>query len=82
MEEQEEAAMAQHLLEAADRYDMQRLKLICEEKLCRHLDVSMAATTLVLAEQHCCRGLKQACIEFSNLLMHWKQSWKLMALSI
>jgi speckle-type POZ protein len=64
MEEQEEAVMAQHLLEAADRYDMQRLKLICEEKLYRHLDVSTAATTLVLAEQHCCRGLKQACIEF------------------
>jgi len=61
---------------------MQRLKLICEEKLYRHLDVGTAATTLVLAEQHSCRGLKQACIEFSNLLMHWKQSWKLMALSI
>ncbi|XP_039827207.1 BTB/POZ and MATH domain-containing protein 1-like [Panicum virgatum] len=28
MEEQEKAMMAQHLLEAADRYDMQRLKLI------------------------------------------------------
>ncbi|XP_066316306.1 BTB/POZ and MATH domain-containing protein 1-like [Miscanthus floridulus] len=64
MEEQEEVAMAQHLLEAADRYDMQRLKLICEEKLYRHLDVGTAATTLVLAEQHSCRGLKQACIEF------------------
>lgn len=60
--------MAQHLLEAADRYDMQRLKLICEDKLCRHLDVSSAATTLVLAEQHNCRGLKDACIEF--LLSH------------
>ena len=56
--------MAQHLLEAADRYDMQRLKLICEDKLCRHLDVSNAATTLVLAEQHNCQGLKEACIEF------------------
>ncbi|EER94211.1 hypothetical protein SORBI_3001G242200 [Sorghum bicolor] len=64
MEEQQEAVMAQHLLEAADRYDMQRLKLICEEKLYRHIDVSTAATTLVLAEQHCCRGLKKACIEF------------------
>ncbi|TKV93747.1 hypothetical protein SEVIR_9G246200v4 [Setaria viridis] len=68
MEEQEESVMAQHLLEAADRYDMQRLKLICEDKLCRHLDVSSAATTLVLAEQHNCRGLKDACIEF--LLSH------------
>ncbi|KAG2548971.1 hypothetical protein PVAP13_9KG228900 [Panicum virgatum] len=62
--EQEEAVMAQHLLEAADRYDMQRLRLICEDTLCRHLDVSTAATTLVLAEQHHCRALKEACIEF------------------
>ncbi|KAL6643072.1 hypothetical protein ACP70R_021253 [Stipagrostis hirtigluma subsp. patula] len=64
MEEQEEAVMAQHLLEAADRYDMQRLKVICEQKLCSHLDVSTAATTLVLAEQHRCHRLKEACIEF------------------
>ncbi|KAF8672792.1 hypothetical protein HU200_049246 [Digitaria exilis] len=64
MEGEEEAMMAQHLLEAADRYDMQRLKLICEDKLCRHLDVSTVATTLVLAEQHNCQGLKEACIEF------------------
>ncbi|CAN6305122.1 unnamed protein product [Urochloa humidicola] len=64
MEVQEEALMAQHLLEVADMYDMQRLKLICEEKLCSHLEVSMAAMTLVLAEQHNCQGLKEACIEF------------------
>ena len=64
MEVQEEVTMAQHLFEAADRYDTQRLKLICEDKLCRHLDVSNAATTLVLAEQHNCQGLKDACIEF------------------
>ncbi|CAN6318399.1 unnamed protein product [Urochloa humidicola] len=64
MEDQEEAMMAQHLLEAADRYDMQRLKLICEDKLCTHLDVSTVATTLVLAEQHNCQGLKDACVEF------------------
>ncbi|KAL6883735.1 hypothetical protein ACP4OV_011149 [Aristida adscensionis] len=64
VEGQDDAAMAQHLLEAADRYDMQRLKLICEDRLCRQLDVSTAATTLVLAEQHSCKGLKEACIEF------------------
>jgi speckle-type POZ protein len=64
MEEQEEAVMAQHLLEAVDRCDMPRLKLICEDKLCRHLEVSTVATTLVLAEQHNCQGLKEACIEF------------------
>ncbi|PUZ38997.1 hypothetical protein GQ55_9G242400 [Panicum hallii var. hallii] len=58
------AAMAQDLLEAADRYDMQRLKMICEDRLCRHIDVSTVATTLALAEQHRCQGLKEACYEF------------------
>jgi speckle-type POZ protein len=64
MEVQEVVVMAQHLLEAADRYDMTRLKLICEEKLCNYLEVSMVAATMVLAEQHNCQGLKDACIEF------------------
>ncbi|CAN6288189.1 unnamed protein product [Urochloa humidicola] len=56
--------MAQHLLEAADRFDLQRLKLICEERLCKHIDVSTVATTLALADQHHCQGLKKACFEF------------------
>ncbi|KAL6883734.1 hypothetical protein ACP4OV_011148 [Aristida adscensionis] len=64
MDGEEENAMAQHLLEAADRYDMERLKLICVDKLCRHLDVSTVATTLLLAEQHHCHRLKEVCIEF------------------
>nr|XP_034570690.1 BTB/POZ and MATH domain-containing protein 2-like [Setaria viridis] len=67
MEEQDKeasATMAQHLLEAADRYGMERLKLICEDILCRYIDVSTVATSLVLAEQHRCQGLKEACFEF------------------
>jgi speckle-type POZ protein len=58
------AAMAQHLLVAADRYNMERLKLICEEKLCNHLDESTVETTLALAEQHGCGALKKACFKF------------------
>ncbi|KAL6643073.1 hypothetical protein ACP70R_021254 [Stipagrostis hirtigluma subsp. patula] len=64
MEQQEEAAMAQHLLVAADRYNLGRLKLICEDKLCKHIDTDSAATILALAEQHHCRGLKEACFRF------------------
>ncbi|KAF8722845.1 hypothetical protein HU200_021975 [Digitaria exilis] len=56
--------MTQHLLEAVDRYCMERLKLICEERLCRYIDVSTVATSLALAEQHRCQGLKKACFEF------------------
>ncbi|KAM3245308.1 hypothetical protein ACQJBY_056559 [Aegilops geniculata] len=62
--EGDDAVTASHLLVAADRYDVQRLKLICEEKLCGHIDTDSMATSLVLAEQHSCRGLKEACLQF------------------
>lgn len=61
--EQQEVAMAQHLLVAADRYDLERLKLICEDKLCTHVNTASVATTLALAEQHHCHRLKKACFK-------------------
>ncbi|XP_051191579.1 BTB/POZ and MATH domain-containing protein 2-like [Lolium perenne] len=61
---EDQDAMCQHLLVAADRYDMGRLKLICEEKLCEYINVGSAATILALAEQHRCVGLKKACLNF------------------
>nr|CAB3499636.1 unnamed protein product [Digitaria exilis] len=64
MMEQEESAMAQHLLVAADRYNLERLKLICEGKLCNHIDSDSVATILALAEQHNCPVLKDACFAF------------------
>ncbi|CAN6288197.1 unnamed protein product [Urochloa humidicola] len=64
MKEQDESAMAQHLLVAADKYNLERLKLICEDKLCKHIDKDSAATILALAEQHNCHGLKDACFTF------------------
>nr|XP_034570017.1 BTB/POZ and MATH domain-containing protein 2-like [Setaria viridis]TKW01837.1 hypothetical protein SEVIR_8G205350v2 [Setaria viridis] len=56
--------MSQHLLVAADRYGLDRLKLICEDKLCNYVSTGTAATTLALAEQHGCKGLKEACFKF------------------
>jgi speckle-type POZ protein len=56
--------MAQHLLVAADKYGMQRLKLMCEAMLLKHIDTSVLATTLTLAEQHDCQGLKDGCFKF------------------
>jgi len=58
------AIMAQHLLAAADRYGLDRLKLICECKLSGGIGIGTAATTLVLAEQHHCSLLRAKCIEF------------------
>ncbi|CAD6338741.1 unnamed protein product [Miscanthus lutarioriparius] len=56
--------MAQHLLAAADRYGLDRLKAICEAKLAGCVDVGTAATTLALAEQHGCALLKAKCVDF------------------
>ncbi|KAF7098092.1 hypothetical protein CFC21_099858 [Triticum aestivum] len=66
LEKQEEVltAMAQHLLAAADRYGVDRLKLICEAKLSRGITVDTAGTTLALAQQHNCSQLKTKCVKF------------------
>lgn len=59
--------MAQHLLVAADRYGLERLKLLCEAKLCEDVAINTVATTLALAEQHHCFELKSVCINFVAL---------------
>ncbi|TVU42524.1 hypothetical protein EJB05_08936, partial [Eragrostis curvula] len=60
----ESEEMVKHLLQAADRYAMERMKVICESILSKKLDVEGVAATLALADQHHCRQLKDACIEF------------------
>lgn len=57
--------MAQHLLAAADRYALDRLRLICESKLCETVDVDTVCTTLALAEQHNAERLKKVCLTFA-----------------
>ncbi|OEL14401.1 BTB/POZ and MATH domain-containing protein 2 [Dichanthelium oligosanthes] len=57
-------AAMQHLLVAADRYGVERLRLMCESKLSEAIDVETVATTLALAEQHNCSQLQRACIGF------------------
>ncbi|GJN39077.1 hypothetical protein PR202_gb28171 [Eleusine coracana subsp. coracana] len=61
---EEVMVMAQHLLAAADRYGLDRLKLICEGKLSGGISVDTAAETLALAEQRNCSLLKAKCVEF------------------
>ncbi|KQJ96709.1 hypothetical protein BRADI_3g26741v3 [Brachypodium distachyon] len=43
MKEEDEETMYQHLLVTADKYSMERLKLICEDKLCRYINVGTSA---------------------------------------
>lgn len=63
-DEDDRRELARHLLVAADRYDMGRLKLICADMLARSLTAQTVASTLALADRHGCRGLREACVEF------------------
>ncbi|XP_047045887.1 BTB/POZ and MATH domain-containing protein 1-like [Lolium rigidum] len=56
--------MVKHLLVAADRYAIERMKMLCQSILCKNIDVESVATTLALADQHHCSMLKDACVEF------------------
>jgi speckle-type POZ protein len=58
--------MINHLLVAADRYAMERLKLLCASVLAKHLRVETVATTLALADQRNCKSLRDMCIEFMD----------------
>ncbi|CAL5007388.1 unnamed protein product [Urochloa decumbens] len=62
----EREEMAKHLLVAADRYALERMKLMCESILCNGLKVENVAETLALADQHNSTELRDACIGFIN----------------
>ncbi|KAM3370387.1 hypothetical protein ACQJBY_017982 [Aegilops geniculata] len=63
-EEGYSTAVMQHLLVAADRYGLDRLKSMCEEELCERIDAETITTTSALADQHHCERLKDACQKF------------------
>lgn len=44
--------MADRLLGAADKYDLERLKILCEQALCEQLSVDNAVHLLALANRH------------------------------
>ncbi|WVZ94475.1 hypothetical protein U9M48_040362 [Paspalum notatum var. saurae] len=56
--------MLQHLLVAADRYAVDRMKVVCESMLCKDLDAENVSDILALAYQHNCDRLKDKCLEF------------------
>ncbi|KAJ1267841.1 hypothetical protein BS78_07G089000 [Paspalum vaginatum] len=66
LDEVESQEMIKHLLVAADRYAMERMKLMCESILSKRLDIESVTATLALADQHHCEKLKDACIGFIN----------------
>ncbi|KAL3986721.1 KRAB domain-containing zinc finger protein [Sarotherodon galilaeus] len=50
--------MADDLLAAADKYALERLKVMCEDALCTNLSVENAAEILILADLHSADQLK------------------------
>jgi len=54
------------ILAAADRYELLRLRTLCEEHLCSNLTVENAAEMLVIADLHNASQLKTTCIDFIN----------------
>ncbi|OCT61035.1 speckle-type POZ protein-like [Xenopus laevis] len=58
--------MADKLLAAADKYALERLKVMCEESLCNNLTVENVADVLILADLHSAEQLKAQAIDFIN----------------
>nr|CAB3266537.1 speckle-type POZ protein B [Phallusia mammillata] len=58
--------MAADLLAAADKYALERLKVMCEESLCSNLSVENVAEILILADLHNASQLKEMAIDFIN----------------
>lgn len=50
--------MAAELLAAADKYALERLKVMCEEALCNNLTVENVSEILILADRHSAEQLK------------------------
>ncbi|KAE8808642.1 TD and POZ domain-containing protein 4 [Hordeum vulgare] len=67
LEGHKDTDMVQLLLVAADKYALERLKLVCQSILCEGLNVDTVAMTLALADQHNCHKLKDACLEFMEI---------------
>jgi len=58
--------MAADLLAAADKYALDRLKVMCEEALCNSLTVENVSEILILADLHSADQLKATAIDFIN----------------
>merc|ERR1712029_502851 len=71
---------ARELFAAADQYELQKLKELCELKLCSRLDISNCIELLILGDLHLAPKLKAASLEYVSKNMQkmkateWKKS--------
>ncbi|XP_063089732.1 speckle-type POZ protein-like [Cavia porcellus] len=76
--------MATELLEAATRFGLERLKLMCENHLCSNLSVENALEILILADLHSAHQLKTRTLDFINCYVSdilETSEWKAMVVS-
>ena len=57
--------LAGKLLAVADKYELPRLRVLCESYLCKQISVKSVATTLALADRHHATELKSVCLKFA-----------------
>ena len=53
------------LLAAADRYNLNRLRLLCESHICKGVSVKSVAKILALADRYKATELKDVCLKFT-----------------
>ncbi|KAF6988314.1 hypothetical protein CFC21_005875 [Triticum aestivum] len=66
--------MLQNLLAAADLYALDRLKVICAQKLWNKVSVDTVATMLACAETYNCQELRNNCIDFFAVEANFKEA--------